>query len=74
MVGERLKGEEIKAVYSSPLSRAKETAEAIAGFHNVEVQNLEGLIDLHFGEWEGLSRHEVQERYPDLYQQWEQES
>ncbi|MBN1254949.1 MAG: histidine phosphatase family protein [Deltaproteobacteria bacterium] len=73
LVGERLKGEEIKAVYSSPLSRAKETAQAIAQFYNLEVQSLEGLVDLHFGEWEGLSREEVEKRYPDLYQQWEQE-
>jgi broad specificity phosphatase PhoE len=73
LVGERLKGEVIKGVYSSPLSRARETAEAIAGFHNVEVQSLEGLIDLHFGEWEGLSREEVEKRYPNLYKQWEQE-
>ncbi len=70
LVGGRLKGEEIRAVYSSPLSRAKETAEAIAGFYNVEVQCLEGLTDLHFGEWEGLSLKEVQKQYPDLYQEW----
>jgi broad specificity phosphatase PhoE len=70
LVGERLKGEEIRAVYSSPLARARETAEAIARFHNLDVQRLEGLVDLNFGEWEGLSRQEVQERYPDLYQEW----
>lgn len=73
MVGEWLKGEEISAVYSSPLSRAKETAEAIARFHNVEVQVLGGLNDLHFGEWEGMHLKEVKERYPDLYQRWQQE-
>ena len=70
LVGERLKGEGIRAVYSSPLARAKETAEAIAGFHNVEVQCLEGLVDLHFGEWEGLSLKEVKGQYPVLYQEW----
>lgn len=70
LVGERLKGERIRAVYSSPLSRAKETAQAIAEFHNLEVQCLEDLADLHFGEWEGLSLKEVKEQYPDLYQEW----
>ena len=71
LVGERLKGEEIRAVFSSPLARAKETAEAIARFHNVGIQVLAELIDLNFGEWEGLSRQEVEERYPDLYQRWQ---
>lgn len=70
LVGERLKGEGIRAVYSSPLARAKETAEAIAEFHNLDVHCLEGLTDLHFGEWEGLSLKEVQKQYPDLYQEW----
>jgi broad specificity phosphatase PhoE len=70
MVGERLKGEGLRAVYSSPLSRAKETAEAIARFHSLEVQVLSGLNDLHFGEWEGQSLREVEKQYPDLYQQW----
>jgi broad specificity phosphatase PhoE len=70
MVGERLKGERIRAVFSSPLARAAETAEAIARFHNVEVQVLAGLTDLNFGEWEGMSLQEVKKKYPDLYQQW----
>jgi broad specificity phosphatase PhoE len=70
LVGERLKGEGIDAVFSSPLSRAKETAEAVARFHNVAVQVMAGLNDLNFGEWEGLPLEDVKERYPDLYQQW----
>jgi len=70
LVGERLKGEGIRAVYSSPLSRARETAGAIAQFHKVTVQCVEGFIDLHFGEWEGQSLKEVQKQYPDLYQEW----
>jgi broad specificity phosphatase PhoE len=37
LVGERLKGEGIKGVFSSPLSRARETAQAIAQFHNAGV-------------------------------------
>ena len=73
LVGERLKGEGIKGVYSSPLSRAKETAEAIAQFHNAEVEVVEELIDLHFGEWEGLSIEKVKKQYPDLYGQWQKE-
>ena len=71
LAGERLRGEGIMGVFSSPLSRARETAEAVARFHKIEVQVLEGLNDLNFGEWEGMSRHEVEERYPDLCAQWQ---
>jgi len=73
LVGERLKDEEITAVYSSPLSRARETAETIARFHNVAVQTLPGLNDLHFGEWEGMHHQEVKGKYPDLYQRWQKD-
>jgi broad specificity phosphatase PhoE len=71
LVSERLMGEKIKAVFSSPLSRARETAEAVARSHNVEVQVMAGLTDLNFGEWEGLSLVEVKGRHPDLYGQWQ---
>jgi broad specificity phosphatase PhoE len=70
MVGEWLKMEGIRAVYSSPLARAKETADAIARFHSVGVQVMVGLNDLNFGEWEGLSLAAVKKQYPDLYRQW----
>ncbi len=70
LVGVWLKDKEIEGVYSSPLSRARETAEAIASPRGIEVQLLAGLIDLNFGQWEGLSLKEVQSRYPDLYQRW----
>jgi broad specificity phosphatase PhoE len=73
VVGERLKAAGLRAVYSSPLSRAKETAEAIARFHSIEVQVMAGLNDLNFGEWEGLSLLAVKKQYPDLYHQWLQE-
>ena len=73
MVGERLKGEGLRAVYSSPLSRATETAEAITRFHSIEVQVMAGLNDLHFGEWEGQSLDEVKKQYADLYLRWQQE-
>jgi broad specificity phosphatase PhoE len=70
LVGERLKEEGLRAVYSSPLARATETAEAIARFHSVEVEVMAGLNDLNFGEWEGLSQATVKKQFPDLYQQW----
>jgi broad specificity phosphatase PhoE len=70
LVGERLKGERVTAVYSSPLARARETAAAIARFHRIDVQVMAGLNDLNFGAWEGESLAEVKKKYPDLYRQW----
>lgn len=71
LTGEWLKGEAIHAAYCSPLSRARDTAEAIARYHGLTVEDLPGLIDLNYGEWQGLPLAEVKVKYADLYRQWE---
>ena len=38
LLAQRLKGEEIQAIYSSPLKRTLDTANIIAGYHNLEVK------------------------------------
>jgi broad specificity phosphatase PhoE len=70
LAGEALKAETIHAVYSSPLSRSMETAENIAKFHSIPVKPLDAIIDISYGEWEGLSLHQVQQKYPDLSSLW----
>ena len=71
LAGEWLRGETIHAAYTSPLSRARDTAQAIARHHNLAVADLPGLTDLCYGDWEGLPLAEVKTRYADLYRQWE---
>jgi phosphoserine phosphatase len=71
LAGEWLQGETIDAAYSSPLSRARDTGEAIARHHNLSVQDLPGLTDLCYGDWEGLPLNEVKVTYADLYRRWE---
>jgi broad specificity phosphatase PhoE len=71
LAGEWLKGETIHAAYTSPLSRSRDTALAIARHHNLEVKDLPGLADLCYGDWEGVPLKEVKVKYADLYRQWE---
>ena len=54
LAGEWLKGETIHAAYASPLSRARDTADAIARHHGLAVADLPGLTDLCYGDWEGM--------------------
>ena len=70
LAGEALRGEAIHAVYSSPLSRSFETAQHIATFHNLPVEPLEAIIDISYGDWEGLSNEKVRESYPELHKLW----
>ncbi len=70
LLAEYLRDVKIEAVYSSPLKRALRTAETIADCHQLEVEITPGLIDLDFGEWQGLSRQEVKDKYEELYTEW----
>jgi len=70
LAGEYLKEVEIDAIYSSPLSRALETAEKIARFHNLKVQPLEGIIDMSFGNWEGHAHQEIKKNDSETYRRW----
>jgi len=70
LAGETLKDETLHAVYSSPLSRSMETAENIAKFHDISVTPLDAIVDISYGEWEGLGNQEVQQKYPELHSLW----
>jgi broad specificity phosphatase PhoE len=54
-LGEALNQVPIKAVYSSPLERAMQTAEPIAVSHKLTIQQERGLMDAHVGKWQGKS-------------------
>ena len=53
----------VTAVFSSPLARAVQTAEAIG----LPVTVLPDLRELHAGEWDGLTFSQIRQRYPELY-------
>jgi probable phosphomutase (TIGR03848 family) len=54
-LAEALKDVPIKAIYSSPLERAVETATPIAEAHNLKVIQEIGLIETNVGKWQGRS-------------------
>jgi broad specificity phosphatase PhoE len=73
LAGEYFKEMEIHGIYSSPLSRAWETAQKIAQFHNHKVQPLQGILDMSFGNWEGRAHQEIQKIDEETYRRWREE-
>lgn len=69
-LGDYLRGRPIAAVVSSPLVRARATAEAVAGPHGLEVRAEPDLMEMNVGEMEGLSTSEMRERFPDFLAEW----
>ncbi len=53
----------VTAVFSSPLIRAVQTAEAI----KMPVTVLDDLREMYAGAWDGLTFEEIRQRYPELY-------
>ncbi|MFT3921371.1 MAG: histidine phosphatase family protein [Myxococcales bacterium] len=72
-LAERLESEAISAVYASPLSRTLETASILAASHKLEVQPRDGLREISHGHWEGLTRREVEQRFPLEYAAWDED-
>jgi probable phosphoglycerate mutase len=58
------------AVYASPLARAVSTAEAIAKHFDLTVQAHPGLVDIDYGEWQGLTPDEARQRWPEQVDNW----
>ena len=53
----------VTAVFSSPLSRAVQTAQAIG----MPIAVLDDLREMYAGQWDGLTFEEIRQRYPELY-------
>jgi broad specificity phosphatase PhoE len=70
-LAERLRDDGLQAVYCSPLSRTRETAEILARPHGLTPVDRDGLREIAHGHWEGLRRAEVEERHPQEYSMWE---
>jgi probable phosphoglycerate mutase len=64
-LAEQLRDTPFDAVYSSDLRRAHETAEIVAAPHDVPVVADPGLREIDVGSWSGLTRKEIEQRFPD---------
>ena len=67
---ELLKDKELRAVYSSDLTRTRKGAEIISQPHGLTPRAFPQFREVHFGRWQGLSYAQVMERYPSDIPQW----
>ncbi|HSL07941.1 MAG TPA: bifunctional RNase H/acid phosphatase [Pseudonocardiaceae bacterium] len=60
----------VAVVLSSPMLRARQTAQPVADALGVPLSVHDGLIETDFGAWEGLTFTEARERDPALHTRW----
>ena len=69
-LGEYLADKSIAAVISSDLSRAVDTAKAVAKHHGLNLQYDAGLRERHYGLMQGLSHEEIAQKHPRNHLAW----
>ncbi len=57
-------------IYSSKQKRAVQTAQILSKATSVDCIPIDGLEEVRFGEWEGLTWEEVRTKYPKEYEEW----
>lgn len=66
---ERLKNQ-FDVVYTSPLARAAKTAKIISEDTNLFPTIYENLIEIDFGQWEGIPFDKIKDLYPKEHKLW----
>ncbi|MBP3222315.1 MAG: histidine phosphatase family protein [Actinomycetaceae bacterium] len=57
-------------IVSSPLKRATQTADELCSLLSCNARLDERLIERSFGDFEGMTRKEIQDTYPQEYERW----
>jgi 2,3-bisphosphoglycerate-dependent phosphoglycerate mutase len=71
-LAQALRDESLAACYASDLSRARDTAQAVADVHGHTVHTDPGLRERCFGQFEGHTWTEIETQWPEASQAWRQ--
>ncbi|MDR1621059.1 MAG: histidine phosphatase family protein [Synergistaceae bacterium] len=66
----RLAAWPVDVIYTSPMTRARETATAIAARHGRPPVVLDDLTEVNFGSWEGLFIEDIRKKNGDRLLEW----
>ncbi|MCD6423156.1 MAG: glucosyl-3-phosphoglycerate synthase [Elusimicrobia bacterium] len=69
-IAKKLKKEIITAIYTSPLRRARQTAQIIAKEFGIEPIVDERLVEINHGKWAGQREKDILKREPEKFKRW----
>lgn len=70
MLAEQLADDGVAAIYASDLRRARQTADVVARRLGIAVVATSALREIDVGSWSGLTRAEVEARFPEGFARW----
>jgi probable phosphoglycerate mutase len=71
LLGKRLASDPLDVAFASPMTRTMNTARLIVAPHGLEVTPIDGLREIAHGRWEGKTRAEVEQEFPEEYDRYE---
>jgi broad specificity phosphatase PhoE len=72
-LAERIASQPLTAIYASPMKRTRDTASIVATPSKLTPVVDDGLREISHGRWEGLTRKEVETRFAEEYESWEED-
>lgn len=70
-LGKSIADTHIDKIYSSPLRRTMMTAREVQGVRDLEIIQDGALAEIDCGQWEGLDRAEIEQRWPGMIDLWQ---
>ena len=72
-LAQALSSASLDVLYTSPLRRARQTAQILAETLGLPLHLEPRLMEIHQGDWQGRLRADIAARYPDLFRRWQTE-
>ena len=69
-VGDRLKNNDLSAVYCGPSRRTLQSAEILGTLLGIPFSDLEELDEINISHWDGLTKDEIRQEFGDEYPTW----
>ena len=71
LLAEKLIIYKLDILYTSPLSRAKQTAEVVAKKFHLLIEEEPRFMEINQGDWQTKLRADIERIYPELFSRWE---
>ncbi len=66
-----LRNSDLQIIYTSPLQRAKQTAQILSDELGIPEMDEPRLMEIHQGDWQTRLRTEIETLYPEIFKNWE---
>jgi len=71
-IADDLRNIPLKRIYAAPCEPARETAENLGAELGIPVKEIDGLVNLNQGLWQGMAVDDIRRKHPKVFKQWQE--